>query len=78
VAARLRHPHDVAVDSVGNIYIADYYNHRIRKVTPDGTINTVAGNGEWGVQWRWGPGSGGAVVLSHWYIGGFPGEHLHC
>jgi YD repeat-containing protein len=59
VAARLRHPHDVAVDSVGNIYIADYYNHRIRKVTPDGTINTVAGNGEWGFS-----GDGGPAVAA--------------
>ena len=35
----------LAVDSTGSVYIADNYNTRIRKVTPDGIINTVAGNG---------------------------------
>jgi sugar lactone lactonase YvrE len=35
----------VAVDSAGNVFIADTANHRIRKVTPDGIINTVAGVG---------------------------------
>jgi trimeric autotransporter adhesin len=38
----------VAVDSAGNIYIADSGQHRIRKVDTSGTITTVAGNGEWG------------------------------
>jgi hypothetical protein len=35
----------VAVDSSGNLFIADSDNHRVRKVTPDGLISTVAGNG---------------------------------
>jgi trimeric autotransporter adhesin len=47
-AARLNSPYDVAVDSSGNLYIADTNNYRIRKVTTDGTINTVAGNGSMG------------------------------
>ena len=39
-------PNDVALDSDGNIYIADTYYHRIRKVTAStGIITTVAGNG---------------------------------
>ena len=38
----------LAVDSLGVVYIADTWNHRIRKVTPDGTITTVAGTGEAG------------------------------
>ena len=32
-----------ALDSSGDVYIADYYNHRIRKVTPNGIVQTVAG-----------------------------------
>lgn len=44
-SASLYGPWGVAVDSLGNIYIADYYNHRIRKVDTAGTITTVAGNG---------------------------------
>ncbi|MGA2207898.1 MAG: Ig-like domain repeat protein, partial [Terracidiphilus sp.] len=43
--AELYAPTAVAVDSSGNIYIADQSNYRIRKVTTGGTISTVAGNG---------------------------------
>ncbi|HEY2016248.1 MAG TPA: hypothetical protein VGH38_22245, partial [Bryobacteraceae bacterium] len=43
--AELNHPSDVAVDSSGNVYIADTANARIRQLTTAGVINTVAGNG---------------------------------
>jgi uncharacterized protein (TIGR03437 family) len=38
-------PFGVLLDGEGNLYIADQLNHRVRKVAPDGTITTVAGNG---------------------------------
>ncbi len=44
-SASLNDPHDVFVDGLGNIYIADRGNHRIRKVDTSGIISTVAGNG---------------------------------
>ena len=45
-SAKLNDPASVAVDSAGNIYIADYGNNRIRKVSKTtGNISTVAGNG---------------------------------
>jgi uncharacterized protein (TIGR03437 family) len=44
--AQLSQPHACAVDSFGNLYIADTYNHRIRKVDAGGTITTVAGTGQ--------------------------------
>jgi RHS repeat-associated protein len=43
--ARLNSPQGVAVDSTGNLYIADTRNNRLRKVDIDGTIHTVAGGG---------------------------------
>ncbi len=44
-SANLYFPSDAAVDGSGNLYIADLYNARIRKVVSGGTISTVAGNG---------------------------------
>lgn len=43
--AQLDSPHSVAVDLLGNIYIADFNNYRIRKVDTAGIITTIAGIG---------------------------------
>ena len=43
--ADLNHPTSVAVDSSGSLFIADYYNNRVRKVDTNGIIITVSGNG---------------------------------
>jgi sugar lactone lactonase YvrE len=44
-SASLNLPIGTAVDTAGTLYIADTSNHRIRKVSADGTVTTVAGNG---------------------------------
>ncbi len=44
-SATLNNPLGVSVDSAGNLYIADTYNHKIREVNSTGTIATLAGNG---------------------------------
>jgi sugar lactone lactonase YvrE len=46
--AGLNSPHGVAIDTVGNLFIADYGNNRIRKVDTNGIITTVAGNNNGG------------------------------
>ncbi|MEM7737123.1 MAG: hypothetical protein AAF267_15175 [Deinococcota bacterium] len=57
-ATQLHYSSDIAFDSAGNLYIADAYNHRIRKVdTITGIITTVAGNGTMGYS-----GDGGAAI----------------
>jgi serine/threonine protein kinase, bacterial len=45
LAAALNFPAGLALDAEHNLYIADRNNHRIRKVSPDGIITTVAGTG---------------------------------
>jgi trimeric autotransporter adhesin len=47
-SASLDNPTGIAVDGKGNLYIADTWNHRIRKVNKAGIITTVAGDGEEG------------------------------
>jgi sugar lactone lactonase YvrE len=57
--AQLYYPGSLATDSDGNLYVSDGYNRRIRKITRDGTITTVAGNGTKGDS-----GDGGQSVLA--------------
>jgi hypothetical protein len=52
-AARFYAPCWITKDVAGNCYVADAYNHRIRKIDPSGVVSTFAGNG--GI----GPGNGG-------------------
>jgi streptogramin lyase len=43
-SAKFSEPHDVALDSSGNIYVTDYMNHSVRKITPAGVVSTLAGS----------------------------------
>jgi len=61
-SAGLNSPQGIAIDNAGNLFIADTFNHRVRKITPDGTISTVAGNGN-GTQ----AGDGGPATQASLY-----------
>ncbi len=47
-STQLNSPAAVAVDALGNVYIADAYNHRVRKINTSGVISTIAGTGTGG------------------------------
>jgi sugar lactone lactonase YvrE len=44
IAVQFNYPWGVAVDASGNVYVGDTFNQRIRKITPAGTVTTIAGN----------------------------------
>jgi len=73
--ARFNKPHGIAVDAAGNLYVADTKNHRIRKVTPNGEVSTLAGNEQgfadgWGRNARFNEPNGIAIdAAGNLYIG---------
>ena len=57
--AHFADPVGLALDDVGNLYVADTFNHRIRRITPEGEISTVAGTGQPGFD-----GDGGLATVA--------------
>jgi len=60
--AHLYYPEGITINAIGNLYIADTSNHRIRKVDTNGIISTVAGNGVSGYG-----GDGGPATAANLY-----------
>jgi trimeric autotransporter adhesin len=75
-SAQLRSPFGVAVDSAGNLYIADSGNSRIRKVS-NGVVTTAAGNGTLGFSGDNGPGHQRPVELPQQRRRGLCWQPLH-
>src|SRR5205814_404809 len=64
-SAQLSYPYGLAIDSGGNLFIADSANDRVRKVTPGGVISTVAGNGTEGFSGDGGPATSAQMNLPY-------------
>jgi uncharacterized protein (TIGR03437 family) len=64
-SAQLAQPSGVAVDSAGNVYIADYGNYSVRKVDTKGNITTYAGTGAWGYTGDGGPANKAALAAPY-------------
>jgi hypothetical protein len=60
-SAELNSPFGIAVDSAGNVFIGDFNNSRIRKVTPAGVISTICGNGSFSYSGDGGPAVSASV-----------------
>jgi secreted PhoX family phosphatase len=54
-AATLSNPTGLALDTAGNLYIAEGFGYRVRKLSPDGVIATVVGTGQQGSTGDGGP-----------------------
>jgi len=62
---QFREPRTLAVDDWGNVYVADTYNHRIRKVDTSGVMTTVAGTGSPGSSFDGGPATAAKLETPH-------------
>src|SRR5438034_5512783 len=64
--ARLDEPIGIAIDAAGNVFIGDGANHRVRKVSPEGIITTVAGTGVEGFSGDGGPATKARLAGALW------------
>ncbi len=60
-AASFNQPDDIAIDNLGNLFVTDWANHKIRKVTSGGVVTTFAGSGTAGFV----NGTGTAASFNH-------------
>jgi len=65
-STEFRYPSGIAVDPAGNVYVSDDGANRVRKIAPDGTTTTLAGNGSPGLQ----DGTGGPSGTAQFNIPG--------
>lgn len=72
--AQFNIPFGLAVDGLGNIYIADRFNYRIRKIDPAGTITTFAGTGVLGYLGDGGPATAARLQAPSTIIINGPGN----
>ena len=63
VRAQVAYPAGVAADAAGNVYVADSWNHRVRRIAGSGVISTLAGTGEQGDGGDGGPAAAATLAF---------------
>ncbi|MFB3786194.1 MAG: RHS repeat-associated core domain-containing protein [bacterium] len=63
--ARFYSPMDIAAAPGGSLYVVDHYHYRIRRIRPDGIVETVAGNGTFGFSGDGGPATAAQLQYPH-------------
>ena len=63
ISGTLSGPSFILPDAPGNLWIADTNHHRVRKISPDGIIRTIAGNGKVGYAGDGGPASAAEFII---------------
>ncbi len=58
-------PFGIVVDADVNIYVADFMNNRVRRISPDGVVSTFAGNGTSAFSGDGGPATGASISSPH-------------
>lgn len=61
IDARFARPNDLAYDEAGRLFVVDQQNERVRRIDPDGTIDTVVGDGTFGSSGDGGPAEDATV-----------------
>ena len=69
-------PRGLATDSLGNVFVYDYFNAAVREITPAGIVTTVAGNGVVGYTGDGGPATS-AELSEGWGVAVDPNENLY-